>query len=96
MRFLKFPIDAMVTKLTPTDTTIFLQLLLQHFNYCRNDYKKQFYITDRDLAQVTGCSLRSIWLAKKRLSLYGLIKYDIGFKNKTYYKILSLNGNSHS
>jgi len=92
MRFLRFPISALATNLSKTDERIYLHLLLNHYHFCGGDYNSEFYYTDRDLSNVTGCSTSSIWKAKKILSDHGYLTYRIFDKNRTYYRINSPNG----
>jgi len=94
MQFIKYPVDAFSSSLSHADKTIFLHLLLRHFHFCRGDYSVSFYVTDRDLSEISGCSTRSIWKSKFRLKDSGLITFEIGDKNKTFYKICSDNGDS--
>jgi len=94
--FLRYPVRALACELSKSDHKIFLHLLLYHFNKCRGDYEKEFFLTDRDLSSLSGCSLRTIWLAKKKLSSTHLISFYVGLKNKTYYKILIDNHDSTS
>jgi len=92
MNFIKYPTNSFASALSHADRTIYLHLLLRHFNYCRNNYDLSFYLTDRDLAEVSGCSLDTVWKSKKHLRDSRLISFEIGPKNKTYYKIISGNG----
>ena len=87
-QFVKFPVTALATSLSNTDIRILLTLLLNHFHFCGNDYSKEFYLCDRDLSQLTGCSSRSVWFAKHHLKFEKLIDFRRGPKNKTWYKIL--------
>jgi len=95
MRFLRFPESALFEFLSPATTTIFLRLIQSHFHLARGEYDRAFYITDRDLSQVSGCSKSTIWKTKKILRDLHLIEFKVGLKNRTYYKILSPNGNNH-
>ena len=92
MTFIKYPVSAFFTNLTKADHTIFLHLLHYHFQFCSGKYDRSFYMTDRDLASLTSCSLDTIWKAKKRLVKYKCLTFEIGPKNRTYYTILSPNG----
>ena len=88
MNFIRYPAGAFAAELTHADRTVFLFLLSKHFSFCRSDYESSFYITDRDLATVSNCSLYTVWKAKHRLRDSGLIEFFRGEKNKTYYKII--------
>ena len=92
MAFLRFPEHGI--SWIPSNATIrvFLSLLQNHFHLARGKYDTEFYITDRDLARVTGCSLRTIWKSKKFLRDQKFIDFRVGHKNRTYYSILSPNG----
>jgi len=94
MRFLMFPESALSNFLSPATYTIFLRLLQSHFHLSRGEYDRPFYLTDRDLARVSGCSKSTIWKTKKILRDLNLIDFRVGLKNRTYYKILSPNGNN--
>jgi hypothetical protein len=95
MAFIKYPLTAISSDLSHTDQIIFLKLLFFHFRFCHSDYDIPLHFTDRDLASVSLCSTSSIWKAKKNLSAAGLIKFEIGRKNRTYYTIISPNGKPH-
>lgn len=92
MAFLRFPEHGCSWITSNATLRIFLSLLQYHFHMAHGKYDQEFYITDRDLARVTGCSLRTIWKSKKFLRDEKFIKFRIGFKNRTYYSILSPNG----
>lgn len=92
MAWFKFPESALMSGLSHATNRVFLTLLQYHFHAAHGKYDEQFYLTDRDLSRVTGCSLRTIWKAKKFLKISNLIDYRVGFKNRTYYSILSPNG----
>jgi len=94
MRFLKYPTSALLTDISPVENRVFLQLLFNHFRRCGSDYDREFYISDRDLADVSGCCHKSVWKAKNSLRNNKLIDFYTGFKNITHYKILSPNGNN--
>jgi len=87
MPFIKYPYKAFISNLSHADKTIFLQLLSHHFHYCKNNYESEFYLTDRDLAGLTGCSRRTIYYSKIKLKNEGLITFHRGDKNRTYYQI---------
>ena len=87
MRYLKYPESAFVPSLTPVENKIYLQLLYDHFRFCRGDYSIEFFRTNRDLADLSGCSTRSVRLAKKSLMEKGHIVFRRGPYNKTHYKI---------
>jgi len=93
-QFIKFPIIAFICDLSHAERSIYLYLLRLHFQFTGSDYSKDFYVTDRHLSSFTGCSTESIWRAKKSLKNSGLIDFRIGDGNKTFYKILSGNGDS--
>jgi len=92
MAFLKFPESGVTFIYSNSILRIFLSLLQNHFHHAHGKYDEEFYITDRDLARTTGTSLRTIWKAKKFLRDNDFIKFRVGFKNRTYYSILSPNG----
>jgi len=92
MNFIKVPVAVFLADLPHASLRVYLHLLLHHFRYCRNDYEKTFYLTDRDLANLSSCSSRTVWLTKNRLKKAGLIDFQTGLKNRTYYKIFSGNG----
>jgi len=92
MKFIKYPIRSLIEPLSHADHTIFRQLLVFHYRFCRGDYESSFYLTDRDLSLLTGCSRSTIWCAKKKLTDFGLVSYVIGEKNRTFYKIINGNG----
>jgi len=94
MPFIKYPERGVSFIYSNSIQRIFLSLLQNHFHMAQGKYNKEFYITDRDLAHVTGCSLRTIWQAKKFLRDENFIKFRVGFKNRTYYTILSPNGDN--
>lgn len=94
-QFLKYPVHAFLSSISHAERTIFIHLLLLHFRHCSGDYSKEFYITDRNLSSVSGCSTKSVWKAKKSLSSSMLIEFSLGEGNKTFYKILSPNGDPH-
>ncbi|MBA7572487.1 hypothetical protein ES708_14267 [subsurface metagenome] len=93
MNFLRYPIRSLQCDLTHAEHTVYRHLLLRFFRYCRGDYDSFFYITNRDLSVISGCSVDTIWKAKKHLKDSGLIDYFIGDKNRTYYQIIEGNGN---
>jgi len=68
---------------------IFLSLIQHHFHVARGELDNWFYITDRDLASRNRCSLRTIWQAKKFLRDNKFLDFNVGHKNRTYYKILN-------
>lgn len=90
--FVRYPVSAFLTNISPIERSIFLQLLFQHFHICGKDYSKEFYITDRFLAELCHCSTESIWRAKNSLSSAGLLSFRVGPGNKTFYSIISGNG----
>lgn len=92
MKFLRYPVSSLIEPLSHADHTVLRQLLLYHYRFCRGDYEAFFYLTDRDLSKVTGCSTSTIWQAKKKLRTCGLIDFFIGDKNRTYYKLIAPNG----
>ncbi len=91
MSYIKYPENAFFYNLSLVDNAIFLCLLQHHFHFCSGDYDQGFYLTDRHLAEITGCSLRSVWKSKKKLYNCELIIFSRGLKNKTFYKIVSDN-----
>jgi len=90
--FIKYPVDAFLFTTSHAERTILLNLLKMHFQFCGLDYHKEFYITDRDLSEITGCSTRTVWKTKNTLSSSGLISFKVGPDNKTHYKMICLNG----
>ena len=88
MQFIQFPAKALFEFLTNTDRVILLYLIQRHFTFCGSDFKLSFYITDRDLASVVGCSSSSVYHAKRRLTETGFIRYQVGPKNTTWYEII--------
>jgi len=92
MPFLRFPERGVQFIYSNSIMRIFLSLLQNHFHHAQGKYDREFFITDRDLSRVTGCSLRTIWKAKKFLRSEKFINFRIGPKNRTYYTILSSNG----
>lgn len=93
MSFLRFPEDGISWIQSNATLRIFLLLLQRHFHHAHGKYDEEFYITDRDLAKISGCSLRTIWKSKIFLRDEKFIKFRVGPKNRTYYSILSPNGN---
>ena len=87
MLFFKYPISALAAGLSHCEMSIYTHLLQHHFHFCRGDYSLEFFITDRNLASISGCSNRSIYFAKLSLADKGLIVYRRGPRNTTYYKI---------
>ena len=92
MAFLRFPETGVSFIYSNATLRVFLSLIQNHFHLAQGKYEKEFYITDRDLSRVTGCSLRTIWKSKKFLRDHKFINFRVGFKNRTYYTILSPNG----
>ncbi len=88
MAFIKYPAKAFFHSLSHAENSIYLKLLFHHFRFCSGDYSRNFYMTDRDLSSLTGCSLSTVWLAKKSLTKHNLINFEIGPKNRTYYSII--------
>jgi len=89
MQFLRLPINIIGENLSKPQTKIYIHLLHHHFRFSHGDYSREFFITDRDLASLTGCSTRTIYLTKLALAKKGIVEYRIGPKNKTHYKILT-------
>lgn len=89
MAYFKFPVRALAEGLSLGETRIYVFLLHHHFRYCRSDYKKDFYVTDRSLSQITGCSTKTVYLSKLSLARKRLIEFTRGIGNKTHYKILN-------
>ena len=87
MSFLKYPADAFLHPLSHADRSVYLHLLMCHFTFCRGDYSKEFYITNRDLAIASGCCVRTVLKSKKTLKHFNLIDFNVGYKNKTHYTI---------
>ena len=87
MLYFKYPVTALAAELSHCERTVYTCLLHQHFHFCRGDYSTEFFITDRALASVSGCSTRAVYFAKLSLSEKGLIDYHRGPRNTTYYKI---------
>jgi len=85
--YIKIPILALTGSLSNAEIAVFLQLLLRHFRVRGNDYKKDFYVSDRILASLAGVSTETVWKAKKKLLKMELITYRISGR-KTHYKIL--------
>jgi len=90
MSFIKVPAGCLNGDLTHADRTILLELCFLCFRYAGSQHDQKFYCTDRDLASLTGTSTKTVCFAKKNLSSAGLITFEIGPGNKTYYKIPSL------
>jgi len=74
------------------DKSIYIELLRCHFQWCKGDINKTFHLSDRELRSSSGHCLDSISNAKKRLSTAELISFERGLGNRTYYKILCLDG----
>jgi len=85
--FLKYPVKALICNLSHAEKSVLLHLVSHHFRFCHGDYDRSFYFTDRDLALLSNCSSRTVWLAKKTLQTKGLIIYQVGKGNKTWYKL---------
>ena len=73
--------------LTHAELSVMIQLCRMHLVYCKNNYEKEFYLTDRFLAKAAYVSTKTVWKTKKKLVEIGAIKYRI-IGNKTYYKIM--------
>lgn len=87
MQYLKYPYSAFVPSLSPVENKIYLQLLFDHARFCKGDYSEDFFRTDRELADLTGCGHDSVHFAKLSLMEKGLITFRRGPKNKTHYMI---------
>lgn len=87
MLYFKYPINALSSGLSHAEGTIFTHLLHRHFRFCRGDYSQEFFITDRALASISGCSTRAVYFAKLNLTRKGLISFRRGPRNTTYYLI---------
>jgi len=87
MRFLQIPYEVLITDLTHAERTILLWLSNHHFQFCQRDFEKEFFITDRDLSNISSCSTRTVYKAKRKLSALGIVEFRIGPKNKTHYKL---------
>lgn len=90
MSFIIVPANCFDNNITHADRTILFQLCLLCFQFAGSQHDKEFYCTDRDLASLTGTSTKTVYFAKKNLSSAGLITYERGLGNKTFYKIPSL------
>ena len=90
MSFIIVPAECFDGDLTHADRTILFQLCLLCFRFVGSQHDKEFFCTDRDLASLTGTSTKTVYYAKKNLRSAGLISFEIGTGNKTYYKIPSL------
>jgi len=88
MLFIKVPSNALFMDMPHAILRVYIRLIQQHFLYCHGDFTKEFYITDRDLADLCFCSTDTIKRAKRFLSTFELLEYHIGPKNKTFYKII--------
>ena len=88
MSFIKFPEHAINAGLSKPNLIIYLHLLQLHYHHGKGDYKREFYITDRDLADITRCGHHTVTKTKKLLRDLNLIKFRTGPKNTTYYTII--------
>ena len=88
MQFIRLPIKIISENLSKPQTKIYICLIHHHFRFAHGDYSQEFFITDRDLATLSGCSTFSVYYAKLALAKKGIVEYRVGTKNKTHYKIL--------
>ena len=92
MPFVIYPSRAYSADLHLVDKSILIELLRCHFQWCKGDIEGKFHLSDRELKSLTGHCLNSITNAKKRLRDSNVISFECGCGNRTYYKILSLDG----
>ena len=87
MNYIQYPVKALDSPLPPTEKSILMCLCYFHFRYCKRDFSKEFFITDRDLADFVPCNKDTVRLAKQKFERFEVLKYYVGHKNKTYYKM---------
>jgi len=89
MHFIKVPMNFIMLDIHHAILHVYIMLLQQHFIFCGKDYDKEFWITDRDLADICRCSRNTVFRAKKYLKRNDMIVYRKGHKNKTFYKLIT-------
>ena len=88
MAWIKVPSNALFMDLPHAVLRVYIILIRQHYIFCHEDFSKEFYVTDRDLAGFCHCSTKTIFRSKRFLSAFDLITFRRGPKNKTFYKII--------
>lgn len=87
MNYLQFPIQALDSPLTATEKSVLLCLCFFHYRFCRRDFTKEFWITDRELASRVPCNKDTVRLAKQKMKRFEILDYYVGHKNITHYKM---------
>lgn len=88
-RYIRIPERAYHSDLTHAEFRILAQLCLLAFRFRDKEFPStEFYVTDRNLADLAHVTRSLIAPTKKKLNHLGLITYRIGEKNRTYYRIL--------
>lgn len=91
MRYIKVPEVSILLDppLTHVQYHILYKLCDLDFRYSAGRKGRPwFYIQDRDLASLCGCSTSQIYAAKNLLKKHGLIDFEVRSRNRTYYTIL--------
>ena len=87
MKFVRFPAHGLNSGLSHAERSILLNLCMLQFTYCGPYLEREFFITDRDLAYQSKCSTSTVFRAKQKFVQSGILKFSVGEKNKTYYKL---------